>query len=119
MEAKPAPGDAGTDSGTDDEHAKALNAAEHDLRNHRKRKPEAAKPKQASAAEAASEAAEPAAPPHKRAHRAAPESAGELHSPSPHRERPSISILLSDYRPLLEPGLTMPKRCGLSLDKLV
>ena len=75
MESKPAPGDAGTDSGTDDD-TKLLSAAERELRAHRKRKTGAQKLKQA-APEGASEAAEDM-PATKRAHRAVPEPASEL-----------------------------------------
>ena len=76
METKPAPGDAGTDSGTDDD-AKASNAAERGLRNHRKRKaPDVHKPKQA-AAQDAPEALEPIST-HKRPNRGMPEPAGVL-----------------------------------------
>ena len=74
METKPAPGDAGTDSGTDDE-AKLQSAAEQGLRIHRSRKAEAVKQKLA-APECTSEAAE-ALPAQRQAHQAAPESAGE------------------------------------------
>ena len=73
METKPAPGDAGTDSGTDDD-AKQQSAEERELRNHCKRKAEAHTPKQA-AAEGASQAAE-AMPAQKQQHRPAPELAG-------------------------------------------
>ena len=80
METKPAPGDAGTGSGTDDD-AKASNAAERGLRNHRKRKaPDAHKPKQA-AAQHAHEAVEPV-PSHKRLNRGVPKPAGVLSGPA-------------------------------------
>ena len=73
METKPAPGDVGTDSGTDDD-AKQQSAEERGLRNHRKRKAEAHTLKQA-AAEGASEAAE-AMPAQKQQHRPDAEPAG-------------------------------------------
>ena len=66
METEPAPGDTGTDSGTDDD-AKQQSAVERELLNHCKRK--------AAASEGASEAAE-ATPAQKQQHRPIPEPAG-------------------------------------------
>ena len=93
METKPAPGDAGTDSGTDDD-AKQQSAEERRLRNHHKRKAEALTLKLA-AAEGASEAAE-AMPAPKQQHRAAPEPAGVSCLPDvrPHVEALSCQMCL-------------------------
>ena len=79
METKPAPGDAGTDSGSDDEAKQLQSAAEQELRNHRKRKTEVLKQKPASAPEGDSGAA----PAQAQAQRAAslPEHAGESRLP--------------------------------------
>ena len=96
METKPAPGDAGTDSGTDDD-AKQQSAEERGLRNHRKRKAEAHTLKQA-AAEGASEAAE-AMPPQKQQHRPDPEPAGVSCLPDvrPHEEALSCQVCLMQF----------------------
>jgi len=96
METKPAPGDAGTDSGTDDD-AKQQSAEERELRNHCKRKAEAHTLKQA-AAEGASQAAE-AMPAQKQQHRPAPELAGVscLLDVCPHVETLSCQICLMYY----------------------
>ena len=83
METKPAPGDAGTDSGSDDEAKQLQSAAEQELRNHRKRKTEVLKQKPAGPPEGDSGAV----PAQTQAHRAAsmPEHAGE--SSLPHLAR--------------------------------
>jgi len=93
METEPAPGDTGTDSGTDDD-AKQQSAVERELLNHRKRKAEAHMLKQA-AAEGASEAAE-ALPAQKQQHRPIPEPAGVSCLPivRPHVEALSCQVCL-------------------------
>ena len=75
METKPAPGDAGTDSGSDDEAKQLQSAAEQELRNHRKRKTEVLKQKPVGPPEGDSGAV----PAQAQAHQAAnvPEHAGE------------------------------------------
>ena len=56
MESKPAPGDTGTDSGSDDEAKQLQSAAEQELRNHRKRKADILRQKPVANAEGESEA---------------------------------------------------------------
>ena len=103
METKPAPGDAGTDSGTDDE-AKLQSAAEQGLRIHRSRKAEIMKQKLA-APECTSQAAE-AGPAQAWPHRAAPESAGKSCLPPLY---PCLQVLFTLYMLCSTPECMRPK----------